>query len=58
MTMLILSKLGYWGGISPTGNIAKKYKIQEVRKRDGFVGDTMTVVDADDAQLLYNDFYM
>lgn len=58
MAMLILSKFGYWGGISPTGKISKKYKIREVRKRDNFAGGTMTVVDADDAELFYDDFYL
>ena len=49
--------LGYWGGISPTGSIAKKYKTKEVRKQDGVAGGTMTVVDADDAPRFYDDFY-
>jgi len=41
--------LGYWGGISPNGTIAKEYKTKEVRKQDGIAGGTMTVVDAEDA---------
>ena len=49
--------LGYWGGISPEGSIAKKYKTKEVRKQGDVAGGSMTVVDADDAQKLYDDFY-
>ena len=53
--------LGYWGGISPTGNIAKKYKTKSVERNAGipsFISaGSITVVDADDAQRMYNDFY-
>ena len=49
--------LGYWGGVSPTGNIAKNYKTRRVRKAKGLVEGTMTVVDADDAPRMYDDFY-
>ena len=49
--------LGYWGGISPEGSIAKKYKTKLVRKKEGLVGGTMTVVDPDDVQQMYNHFY-
>lgn len=49
--------LGYWGGVSPNGNIAKKYKTKLVRKREGLIGGTITVVDPDDVQRMYNDFY-
>ncbi|KAI9879587.1 MAG: hypothetical protein M1830_008037 [Pleopsidium flavum] len=48
---------GYWGGISPEGKIAKGYKTKEVRKKDGIAGGTFTVVDADDAPQMYDDFY-
>ncbi|MCJ1308883.1 hypothetical protein MMC25_002538 [Agyrium rufum] len=48
--------LGYWGGVSPTGNIAKKYKTKIVKK-GGIAAGEMTVVDASDAQRMYNDFY-
>ena len=48
--------LGYWGAISPEGSIAKNYKTKVVRKH-GIAKGTMTVVDADDAQRMYNDFY-
>ncbi|KAL9035877.1 MAG: hypothetical protein Q9214_006389 [Letrouitia sp. 1 TL-2023] len=49
--------LGYWGGVSPTGNIAKKYKTRLVRKSNKLVGGTITVVDEEDVQRMYNDFY-
>lgn len=48
-------QLGYWGGISPVGNIAKKYRTRVVRKNDG---GFLTVVDADDVQRFYHDFYL
>ena len=48
--------LGYWGGIAPDGNMAKKYKTKVVRKH-GVSSGTMTVVDPDDVQRMYNDFY-
>jgi hypothetical protein len=49
--------LGYWGGISPTGKIAKEYKTRQVQKKHGPMGGTMTVVDPDDVQRFYDDFY-
>ena len=49
--------LGYWGGVSPTGSIAKTYKTRQVRKARGLVEGTMTVVDASDAPRMYDDFY-
>ena len=51
--------LGYWGGISPTGNIAKKYKTKVVRREDlGRVSPgKMTVVAEEDVQRMYDDFY-
>ena len=53
--------LGYWGGISPIGNIAKKYKTKVVARsqgHDSFLPPTMmTVIDPDDVQKFYNDFY-
>lgn len=51
----LFSKLGYWGGISPAGSIAKKYKTRVVRKNDG---GFLTVIDADDVQRFYHDFYL
>ncbi|KAI9816033.1 MAG: hypothetical protein M1827_002025 [Pycnora praestabilis] len=49
--------LGYWGGIAPDGKIARDYKTIEVRKKDKISSGTMTVVDAEDAPRLYEDFY-
>lgn len=50
--------LGYWGGISPDGSIAKNYKTREVRKANGgLAGGTMTVVDEEDVSRMYDDFY-
>ncbi|KAK4507265.1 hypothetical protein PRZ48_001000 [Zasmidium cellare] len=49
--------LGYWGGIDPNGWIAKNYKTIEVEKEPGVAGGTFTVVAAEDASRMYNDFY-
>jgi len=54
--------LGYWAGISPTGEIARKYKTVEVVREDAErrnlpMGGKMTVVAAEDAGRFYNDFY-
>ncbi|KAH7058645.1 raffinose synthase protein-like protein Sip1 [Macrophomina phaseolina] len=49
--------LGYWGGISPDGQIAKEYKTAEVIKKDGVSGGKMLVVDEEDVPRMYNDFY-
>ncbi|KAI4111548.1 MAG: hypothetical protein LQ339_000419 [Xanthoria mediterranea] len=49
--------LGYWGAVSPTGNIAKNYKTRKVRKSKGLVEGTMTVVDEQDVPRMYDDFY-
>ena len=49
--------LGYWGGIDPNGSIAKTYKTIEVEKEPGVAGGKFTVVAAEDAKKLYNDFY-
>ncbi|KAK8195515.1 raffinose synthase protein-like protein Sip1 [Phyllosticta capitalensis] len=49
--------LGYWGGISPDGSIAKTYKTIEVQKKDGVAGGKMLVVDEEDVPRMYKDFY-
>jgi Raffinose synthase or seed imbibition protein Sip1 len=51
--------LGYWGAISPTGNIARKYKTTEIRKahQGGATAEKLTVVAAEDVERLYDDFY-
>lgn len=49
---------GYWGGVSPYGSIAKKYKTIAVRKERNLIpAETVTMVDADDIDRMYNDFY-
>ena len=49
---------GYWGGVSPHGSIAEKYKIVAVRKERSLIpAETVTMVDADDIDRMYNDFY-
>ncbi|KAK4545502.1 hypothetical protein LTR36_002852 [Oleoguttula mirabilis] len=49
--------LGYWGGVAPDGKIAAKYKTIEVEKEPGVAGGNFTVVAAEDAQQMYDDFY-
>ncbi|EME48995.1 glycoside hydrolase family 36 protein [Dothistroma septosporum NZE10] len=49
--------LGYWGGIDPDGWIAKNYKTIEVEKEPGVAEGKFTVVAAEDAGRMYNDFY-
>jgi len=49
--------LGYWGAISAKGKIAKDYKTVKVRKQAGVTGQEWTVVAAEDAQRMYDDFY-
>jgi len=52
--------LGYWGGVDPKGKIAKDYKTVTVG-RDLNIADvkegTITVVAAEDAKRMYDDFY-
>lgn len=49
--------LGYWGGISPEGSIARNYKTTSVVKAAGPAAGSMLAVDPDDVQRFYNDFY-
>jgi hypothetical protein len=52
--------LGYWGSISPTGEIAKNYKTCRVKLQEGILPvprESYTIVDAQDIQRMYNDFY-
>lgn len=51
------SLLGYWGGVSPDGDIAKNYKTKVVKNRESVASSTMLAVDPDDASQLYDDFY-
>ena len=50
--------MGYWGGISPEGNIAENYKTLEVTFRKGtpMAGQRLTV-HPDDIHRMYDDFY-
>ncbi|KAJ3555383.1 hypothetical protein NPX13_g10365 [Xylaria arbuscula] len=49
--------LGYWGGISPDGEIAQQYQTVEV-PRDGWkVSGPMTVIASADITRFYDDFY-
>ncbi|KAK4447603.1 raffinose synthase Sip1 [Podospora aff. communis PSN243] len=54
--------LGYWAGIAPGGQLAKKYKAIEVVREDVNPGNlpidsTMTVVAQEDVGRFYRDFY-
>ncbi|KAJ5108095.1 hypothetical protein N7456_004770 [Penicillium angulare] len=58
--------LGYWGGISPNGDLAKKYKTKEVKVKDPAAGGPMAhdisdgkilAIDPDDIQRFYEEFY-
>lgn len=48
--------LGYWEGIAPDGEIAKKYKMLPTKWHGGW---DVTVVDpfGDEVRKLYDDFY-
>ncbi|KIV94675.1 hypothetical protein PV10_02419 [Exophiala mesophila] len=50
--------MGYWGGISPEGDIAQNYKTLEVEFREGTpMAGRRLVVHPDDIHRLYDDFY-
>ncbi|KAI1331331.1 glycoside hydrolase family 36 protein [Xylariaceae sp. FL0255] len=49
--------LGYWGGISPHGELAQQYQTIQVRSEGWAKNDSMTVIDKDDVDKFYNDFY-
>ncbi|EXJ96173.1 hypothetical protein A1O1_01299 [Capronia coronata CBS 617.96] len=50
--------MGYWGGISPDGEIAKTHKTVEVNFREGTpMAGRKLVVHPDDINKLYDDFY-
>ncbi|KAL4869469.1 hypothetical protein BDV12DRAFT_167795 [Aspergillus spectabilis] len=48
--------LGYWGGISPTGELAATYKTKEVQT-NSTIRSSVLAIDPDDIQRFYNDFY-
>ncbi|KAI7977615.1 hypothetical protein EIK77_010206 [Talaromyces pinophilus] len=49
--------MGYWGGISPEGDLAQKYKLKEVDRKDAVAGGRMLAIDPDDINQFYDDFY-
>lgn len=49
--------MGYWGGISPDGELAKAYKTKQVTKNDRLTGGPMLAIDPDDIQRFFQDFY-
>lgn len=50
--------MGYWGGISPDGQLAKDYKTQSTNFRDGTpMAGQKLVIHPDDIHRLYDDFY-
>jgi hypothetical protein len=54
--------MGYWGGLSPNGKLAKDYKTARVVREDTEeqnlpLGGKMTVVDKEDVARFYDDFY-
>lgn len=54
--------LGYWGGISPKGQLAQTYKTVDIvrentPKRDMDLEGIMTVIAQEDVKRFYNDFY-
>ncbi|KAH1492885.1 hypothetical protein LV164_004824 [Aspergillus fumigatus] len=57
---------GYWGGISPNGDLARAYKTKEVQITDPATGGTVAhasekgsllAIDPEDIQRFYDDFY-
>ena len=50
---------GYWGGISPFGEVYKRYKSLEARKQTSglLAGGSIIVVAVEDAFKFYDDFY-
>jgi hypothetical protein len=49
--------LGYWGGISPHGDIAQQYQTVQVRREGWKVDGPMTVIANSDVGRFYDDFY-
>ncbi|OKL62115.1 hypothetical protein UA08_02367 [Talaromyces atroroseus] len=49
--------MGYWGGISPDGDLAKSYKTKKVTRKDSVAGGPMLAIDPDDINRFYDDFY-
>ncbi|KAF2971011.1 hypothetical protein GQX73_g2576 [Xylaria multiplex] len=49
--------LGYWGGISPHGDIAQQYLTTQVNRENWKVSGPMTVIANEDVGRFYDDFY-
>jgi len=54
--------LGYWGGLSPDGKLAKTYKTVEVAREDPEegnlpIGGKLVLVGKEDVAKFYDDFY-
>lgn len=49
--------LGYWGGISSTGDLAQTYKTVQIDRADSNLNGPMTVIAKEDVGKFYNDFY-
>ena len=49
--------LGYWGGISPEGDLVNRYKTKEVAVKDKVAGGRILAVDPDDVNRFYDEFY-
>ncbi|OTA64266.1 glycoside hydrolase family 36 protein [Hypoxylon sp. EC38] len=49
--------LGYWGGISSTGDLAETYKTVQVDRDDSNLRGPMTVIAKEDVGKFYDDFY-
>lgn len=49
--------LGYWGGISSTGELAKTYKTVQVDRDDSNLRGPMTIIAKEDVGKFYDDFY-
>ncbi|KAI0837180.1 glycoside hydrolase family 36 protein [Hypoxylon sp. FL0890] len=49
--------LGYWGGISSTGDLAKTYRTVQVDRDDLSLRGPMTVIAKEDVGKFYDDFY-
>ncbi|KAI0474025.1 glycoside hydrolase family 36 protein [Xylariaceae sp. FL0804] len=49
--------LGYWGGISASGDLAKRYKTSTVLRHEAGLDSPMTVIAEEDVDRFYDDFY-
>ncbi|KAI1392682.1 glycoside hydrolase family 36 protein [Hypoxylon trugodes] len=49
--------LGYWGGISSGGDLAKTYKTVQIGRDDSNLEGPMTVIAKEDVGQFYDDFY-